>query len=173
MISLLDFIKESLEDNDIQNLEVTYNMNNQEPIIVEAPETYSEDDVTLYIQDVVFDSLPGGKDMVEKFFGVNAKKLIDVHIEYDTFQHSNECDNQIDIKWDNKFNIKNSSEDSLSYFSISDVKYILTFESFTIKKEDNSDVNEILTKIFSVTESSLINKYPISIKLSNVKFDEQ
>lgn len=173
MKSLRDLIKESLEDKDIQNLEVIYQMGYQEPIVIKAPETYSEDDITLYLQDKIFEELPGGKKLSQKFFGVNAKKLIDVHIEYDSFQRDGDWDDNVDIDWDNEYDTKNSDDNELSYFVLDDVKYILSFESFKIKVENDGDINKILHKIFDVTESSSMNEYPINLKLLDFKYDAQ
>lgn len=173
MKSLRDFIKESLEDKDIQNLEVIYEMGYREPIVIQAPETYSEDDLTLYFQDKVFEQLPGGKKLAQKFFGSNASKLIDVHIEYDSFQRDGDWDDNIDLEWDNEYDTKNSEKNELSYFVLDDVKYILSFESFKIKVENEGDIDNILHKIFDVTESSSMNEYPINLKLYNFKYDAQ
>ena len=173
MKSLTDLIKESLEDKDIQNLEVIYNMGYQESIVIKAPETYSEDDITLYLQDKVFGELPGGNKLSQKFFGANAEKLIDVHIEYDSFQRDADYDDKIDIDWDNEYDTKNSNDSELSYFILDNVKYILTFESFKIKVENTGDIDKILHKIFDMTESSTLNNYPINLKLSDFKYDAQ
>lgn len=170
MKTLRQFIKESLEDKDIQDLEVVYQVNHTEPVVLQAPTNYSEDDLTMYLQDKVFEELPGSKKLSEKFFGANASKLIDVHFEYDSFQRDNDYDDNIDFEWDNSYDTGNSDKDDLSLFVLDDLKYILTFESFTIKVENDNDIDNILHKIFDVTNSSNINKYPLNLEIKNFDY---
>ena len=56
MKSLQKFINESLENSTLQNVNVKYNVEPSE-FVVEVPVSYSEDDITIYMGDKLFNNL--------------------------------------------------------------------------------------------------------------------
>lgn len=170
MKGLVQFIYEELMNKELQDLLVCYSMKNGENIIVQAPDTFSEDDLIQYLSDRLFEEYPAGKNTAEDFFGANAEKIIDVYFEYKSFKkETNEEHGDFDLAWDNKYSSKNFEEDDLTTFILEEVTYNIHFESFSMKTESDTDIDKDLYKIFEVTESNKTNEYPIELKLADKK----
>lgn len=172
MKTLKEYINEAYENNEIQDLKVVYNIEQGKDIWLYAPNQYSEDDITIYLGDVIFEDAPAGSKNASKLFGSNADKIIDVYLEYDEFKHDNSYSGDVFSEWDNKYDTKNSDEDDMGYFLLRNVRYIINFESFSLKVENQTDVDNVLNKIFKATESSSIHQWKCNITLDeNKPFD--
>lgn len=165
MKSLKQFIKESFDENEVQDLVVTYSICDGKYIKLYAPRTYSEDDIVSYLSDLILEKSPIGKKYINKFFGTNADKIIDVHLEYYNFVR--DCEGgDVFTEWDGSYDNKKYDNDEMIYYRLDDVKMVVQFESFLLKVENSTDVDQILHKIFDNTESSNINKWYCNITLS-------
>lgn len=166
MKRLVNYILEAVEIYRLNEVVATYFVQ-PDTIILQAPETYEESDIKLYMDDKWLKTLPSSQDYAERFFGINKDSISDVHFEYDTFEHI-DIEPKEYIEWESKYDSKNSSEDvKLDYFKLKNVKYIITFDRFDLTDVDDNTVAEKLKKIFNATSSNADNTYPIEIK-----FDE-
>ena len=162
MKSLIQFLLEAVDIYRLNEVIATYFVSPDE-IILQAPETYSESDIQIYMDDLWLDKLPSGNDYSKKFFGINADSINDVHFEYDTFEHI-DVEPKDYIEWKSDYDIKNVSDDvKLNYFRIKNLKYIITFDRFDLTETTDDNVKENLIKIFDITSSNTTNKYPIEI----------
>ena len=162
MKSILSYIKEALDVYRLNSVEATYLVQPEE-IILQAPETFQESDIQQYMDDMWLNALPSGQDYSEKFFGNNCDNIIDVHFEYDTFEHIN-IEPKDFIEWNSKFDVKKTGDDvKLEYFKIKNLKYIITFDRFDLVDATDDNVKELLLKIFKASESNDANEYPIEI----------
>lgn len=168
MKSLLSYILESVEIYRLNEVEVTYFVSPDE-IILQAPETYSESDIQIYISDLWLQDLPSNEKYSKNLFGINHDSISDVHFEYDTFEHI-DVEPKEYVKWESKYDLKNSNLDEvkLEYFRIKNLKYIITFDRFDMTDTNDDNVEEKLKDIFKASESNNDNKYAIEIH-----FDEK
>ena len=163
MKSLNRYILEAVDIYRLTEVVAKYFVSPDE-IIIQAPETYSESDIQIYMDDLWLDDLPSNEKYSKKFFGVNSDSISDVYFEYDTFEHI-DIEPHDYIKWDSKYDTKNVSDDvKLEYFRIKNLKYIITFDRFDLTETNDDNVEEHLVKIFEVTSSNENNKYPIEIE---------
>ena len=170
--TFVQFLKEELETQNILDLIVKYDVVPKQ-IVLKAPSNYSEDQIIQYLQDLWFGELPGGPENLDKIFGVNGEHLIDTYLEYDGFTHSkDEIKGDEFIDWDSKEDPDNEQE--LEYFTIKNIKYCMSFDSFELKVEPGTKLHPIVEKIFESYESNAMNKYPIEIKLDkrSIEFKE-
>lgn len=166
MKSLKKYIYEAVEQYRLNEVIATYNVQPQE-IILQAPETFQEADIQLYINDMWLNSLPSGQDYSEKFFGSNFENINDVYFKYDSFEHLSVEPKEY-IKFDSKYNSKQSNNnDKLDYFKITNLIYVISFDRFDMVDVNDNNVKRELVKIFKTAESNYNNKYPIEIQ-----FDE-
>ncbi len=167
MKSLQQFIIEAVDIYRLTEVIATYFVQPDE-LIIQAPETYSESDIQIYLDDKWLNELPSSDTKSHKLFGVNSKSISDAHFEYDTFEHF-DIEPKDYIEWDSKYDTSKSNNDDikLEYFRIKNLKYIITFNLFDLTGVDDDTVEEKLKDIFKAAESNNYNKYPIEIK-----FDE-
>lgn len=166
MKSLLQFIKEAVEIYRLNEVIATYFVQPNE-IMIQAPETYSESDIQIYLDDKWLSNLPSSDTLASDFFGVNKDSITDAHFEYDGFEHLENKPSTY-IEWDSKYDSKTSNEDiKLEYFKIKNLKYIITFDRFDLTGVDDDTVKEKLIDIFKAAESNNQNKFSVEIK-----FDE-
>ena len=162
MKSLTNYLLEAVDIYRLNEVVATYFVSPDE-IILQAPETYSESDLQIYMDDLWLDELPSGDDYAKKFFGINADSISDAHFEYDTFEHI-DLEPKDYIEWKSDYDTKNVSDDvKLDYFRFKNLKYIITFDRFDLTETTNDNVEENLIKIFDITSSNTTNKYPIEI----------
>ncbi len=162
MKSLKQFINEAVEIYRLTNVVAKYFIQPDE-IIFQAPETYSESDIQIYIDDKWLKELPTADKYANKFFGVNKNSIIDAHFEYDSFEHLS-VEPKDYIEWDVKYDSKNVKEDvKLEYFKVKNLKYIIEFDNFDLTDTTDENVQEKLIDIFKAAESNNYNKYPIEI----------
>ena len=172
MRSLIDYINrinskylsESYDSLRLNDVTVEYDVNPQE-LIIQAPNTYQETDIQLYINDMWLNRLPSGQDYSEKFFGNNFENIADAYFEYDSFEHIT-IEPAEYIEYEPKYDVKNKKEDQLDYFKITNLKYFINFDRFDLVDTDENHIKYTLEKIFKTAESSNINKYPIEIKFN-------
>ena len=157
------FIKEEVEAFRVTDVEATY-LVQPNKIVLEAPETFQESDIQQYIDDRWLNSLPSSPEKSEKYFGKNNINIIDAHFEYDTFEHI-DIEPKDYIEWDEKYSDNNINDDiKLDYFTITNLKYIITFDQFDLVDVDENNIDENIKKIFKACDSTYTNKYPIEIK---------
>lgn len=176
MKSLLQYITEELKTYRVTNLEVPFIcMPDQEYIKFHVPETYSEDDFQIYLQDMYLNDLPASDDKMEEFFGKNANNIYDVLFEYETYEKGVEGGDCVewDNNLDNKHNPDNKNEEFI-YIQIKGLKYIIKFDKFDMKIEYESEVKSTLEQIFTNCETNVNNKWPLELKLDmkNIKYNE-
>ena len=155
-------IQESVENFRLNSVEATYSVQPEE-IILQAPETFQESDIQQYMDDMWLNVLPSSQDYSEKFFGSNCDNIVDVHFEYDTFEHLT-IEPKDYIEWNSKFDVKKTNDDvKLDYFKIKNLRYIISFDRFDMVGVDDDTFKDYLVNIFKATESNNANKYPIEI----------
>lgn len=165
MKQLKDFICESFDSFYIHDVFVTYDC--PKDLYLEVPDGYTEDNVLMYLNDTLLNSLPGGDDKAEKFFGKNEKNIIDMYFEYDKCI---EIENKKpDIEFDSHYNNDSNTEenDNLIVYHIENLKYILKFDKFNVLEDERENVEESLFDIFNRTVSNEINEYPIELTLDS------
>ena len=122
MKTLKQFICEAVDIYRLNEVEATYFIQPDE-IILQVPETYSESDIQIYIDDKWLNKLPSSQDYADNFFGINADSISDVHFEYDTFEHI-DIEPKEYIEWDADYDSKTSNDDlKLEYFKLKNLKY--------------------------------------------------
>lgn len=172
MISFKEFIirEQSDEKNElsVHSLIVTYDV---EPnaIYIQAPDDMQESDVQQLMDDMWLNKLVTNEDNLTNTFGKNAKQLTDARFEYSRFEHTNFVPKEF-VKWDPKYNDSKSGE--LSYFKVSQLRYIIEFDEFFLVNTDNDDLKANLEDLFKALESNASNEYPIEIKFEELDFEE-
>ena len=162
MKSLKEFIIESTIDVYRLNEVIATYFVQPDEIILQAPETYNESNIQIYIDDLWLNDLPSNEKYSENFFGINCDSIIDTHFEYDTFEHT-DIEPKEFIEWDSKYDKKIDKDTKLEYFRLKNLKYIIEFDRFDLTDVDDNNVKEKLIDIFKATESNNENKYPIEI----------
>lgn len=166
MKDLVTFIKEAVDTYRLNNVEATYIVEPEE-IIIQAPETFQENDIQQYMDDRWLVQLPSNADYAKDFFGSNMDNIYDAHFEYDSFEHI-DIEPRYYIEWDVKYDVKKTKDDvKLDYFRIKNLKYIISFDRFDMVGVDDDTVDEKLKDAFRAAESNDNNEWPIEIK-----FDE-
>ncbi len=171
MKSLQQTIKEAYEEFRVTNLDVPYKIGDEENITFQVPETYSEDDFQIYIQDLYLDSFPGSEDNQEDFFGSNVDNIYDTLFEYDKYEKSDEEPKNY-IEFDKSKDNKIKDDTKLVFVTLENLRYIIKFDEFDLKEEDTTDIKKTVIEIFKRCESSETNKYPIELTLDteNIKY---
>ncbi len=162
MKSIKQYIYEAVEEYRLNYIKATYNVQ-PETLIIQAPETFQESDIQQYINDKWLPDLPSNEKYSEKFFGKNHNSISDIYFIYDSFEHITDIEPKDFIEWDPKYNKNSNDEIKLDYFKLKNLKYVIEFDRFDMVDTDDDDVKENLIKIFKVTDSSVINDYPIEI----------
>lgn len=176
MKSLKEFLLEELnkdsKTNEVtfKNLRVKYDC--PENLYIEAPESYSESDIQIYLDDKFLKQLPGSEENAEKFFGNQEKNIQDVYFEYDSIDVAMGKNQKADIEWDPTYDDENEDA-KLQIYQIKNLKYVIEFSEFTVEAEDEHQAKETLDTIFNSTVSNNENKYDITISLNvdNMEFE--
>ena len=102
MKTLSEYIKqnilEALENHSVENLSVTYKCVKNE-VLINCPETYQEDDIHQYIDDLLLEQMPSNQDIAKKYFRNNVKYINDAYFEYDGFQRLGYKKDVVDITY--------------------------------------------------------------------------
>ena len=162
MKTLQQAIREAYEEYKVFDLEVPYKVS-KETLSFEVPETYSEDDFMIYLQDMYIEYLPGNGSNSEEFFGKNSENLFDALFEYEKYEKTDSKTDDF-IEFDKSKDSK-TQEYKSTYITVKNLKYIIKFDEFELKQEEYKDIKSTLVQIFKRCESSETNNYPISIKL--------
>lgn len=171
MKTLQQFILEEYKDYKVTSLEVPYKIGKENRISFEVPETYSEDDFQIYLQDMYLTELPGDASNMEEFFGANAENIYDTIFEYDKYEKADEQPQDY-IEFDKSKDDKVKEDDKLVFVTVEGLRYIIKFDEFNLKEEESEDIKNTIIEIFKRCESSETNKYPITISLDtkNIKY---
>lgn len=161
MKDIVKFIKESVNVYRLNKVIAEYLVQPEE-LIFQAPETYSESDIQIYIEDKYLNEMPSYTEYADKFFGTNADNIIDAHFEYDSFSHV-DVEPKDYIEWDSKYDSKISKDVKLDYFKLSNIKYIIEFDRFDMDNVTDDDVKDKLIDIFKSSESNNANNWPLEI----------
>ena len=100
MKNIVKFIKESVDTYRLTKVVAEYLVQPKE-LIFQAPETYSESDIQIYVEDKYLEELPAGQSFANK---INNIKYI---IEFDNFDMEYTSDNNVK---ENLINILKSAE---------------------------------------------------------------
>ena len=169
MKSLKQFIKEEYEANKVENLKLVFNVKPEE-FYLNAPETYSESDIQIYIGDVLLKELPADNDKYSKLLGKNVENINDAYFEYDKFEHMQDSDvDEFNLEWDQYYDEKHN-EDKLDVYKITNLRYVIMFDEFEIL-DDSDDTRKTLDEIFHKLDSSNINKYPVEIEYDSKQLE--
>lgn len=167
MKGLVQYIKEAYDSLRLNEVTVKYTVNPKD-YIVQAPDSYSEDDITIYMGDKLFENCPSSDENADKFFGVNRDNLFDVYFEYDGFEHNDSLNsNTQNLEWDAHYdnNIKNDAE--LLNFKFINLKLVIKFDRFDIMYGKEDKIKETLDQIFMATVSNNENKYSLDLTLNS------
>lgn len=169
MKSLKQFIKEEYETKKVENLKLVFNVKPEE-FYLNAPETYSESDIQVYIGDVLLKELPADNDKYSKLLGKNVENINDAYFEYDKFEHMQDSDiDEFNLEWDQYYDEKHN-EDKLDVYKITNLRYVIMFDEFEIL-DDSDDIRKTLDEIFHKLDSSNINKYPVEIEYDSKQLE--
>lgn len=162
MKNLVNYIKESYEKTTLSNVKVVFDVIPEE-FYLNAPETYSESDIQIYLGDSLLKNLPSENKKYQNLLGKNKDYISDAYFEYDKFEHIKDFEDEVNLTWDSYYDDK-VDEKSLNTFKITGLKYIILFDEFEILNKNDDENKNILNEIFTKLDSSSINKYPVEIK---------
>ena len=174
MKNLSQYIKEELEPKIVKNVKVIFDVL-PNPLVITAPETYSESDLQIYLGDVLYKELPAENEECKKLLGKNVDSINDAYFEYGKFEHIDDeyNEDEVNLKWDSYYDDKIKEDVKIDAFKLHDLKYIILFDEFELR-DNSDDLKYILNSIFTKFDSSSINKYPVKIKYNSdlLEFDE-
>ena len=162
MKNLVNYIKESYEKTTLSNVKVVFDVIPEE-FYLNAPETYSESDIQIYLGDSLLKNLPSENKKYQNLLGKNKDYISDAYFEYDKFEHIKDFEDEVNLTWDSYYDDK-VDEKSLNTFKITGLKYIILFDEFEILNKNDDKNKNVLNEIFTKLDSSSINKYPVEIK---------
>ena len=159
------YIKEEYSKFEIKDLKVIFDIL-PEVFYINAPSTYSESDIQIYLTDTLLSKLPSEDEKYQKLLGKNKDNIGDAYFEYERFEHINDNrDVELSLKWDKHYD-ENVKDEDLNVFKLTKLKYIILFDSFQLL-DDSDDIDKILNEIFNKLDSSDINEYPVEIKYNS------
>lgn len=167
MKSLEEFIKEQMNNESkitFKNLRIPYSC--PANLYIEAPETYSESDLMIYIDDKFLKQLPGSEENAEKFFGQQAKNIQDVYFEYDSVDVAMGSNQKADITWDESYDESIDEDSKTQIYQFKNLRYVIEFSEFDIEASDDKEAKELLDTIINSTVSNNENKYDITISIN-------
>lgn len=166
------FESEDVEDVVIKDVNVQYV--GPEKLYIQAPETYSESDIQIYIDDMFLKDMPGDETKAKEFFGTNAEHISDAYFSYDSMEQALGDDQKIDIEWNQRYDSTVSDDDKLLVLCISNIRYAMLFDEFKLLGIKPSDTKYKLIDILNTANSNSTNKYPFEIVLdtNNLEFKQ-
>ena len=175
MKTLSEYIKqnifEALENHSVENLSVTYKCVKNE-VLINCPETYQEDDIHQYIDDLLLEQMPSNQDIAKKYFRNNVKYINDAYFEYDGFQRLGYKKDDVDITYNDDLG-KNAPEDiKIVTFKLTNLRFKMMFTKFDLMINDDDDIKETLDKIFTAYESNAYNDTDITFEYDSCEFDQ-
>ena len=171
MKTLQQHIYEALDNKTIDNLTVTYKTDKKE-IYIDCPETYQEDDIHQYIDDLLLEQMPSNQDIAKKYFRNNVKYINDAYFEYDNFQRLSYKKNSVDIEYNDELGKDVGNDVKIVTFKITNLRFIMIFAKFELQLT-NDDVDETLNVIFSAYESNDYNDSDVSFTYAYAKYDKE
>ena len=175
MKGLSEYIKqnilEALEKHSVENLSVTYKCVKNE-VLINCPETYQEDDIHQYIDDLLLEQMPSNQDIAKKYFRNNVKYINDAYFEYDGFQRLGYKKDDVDITYNDDLG-KNAPDDiKIVTFKLTNLRFKIMFTEFDLMINDDDDIKETLDKIFTAYESNVYNDTDITFEYDSCEFDQ-
>lgn len=172
MKSLIEYIFEELNKRTIDNVTVIYKGPNSD-VYVDCPETYQEDDIHQYIDDLLLEQMPSNPDIAEKYFHANVKYINDAYFEYDGFERLTYKKDITDIEYDSELGKDVSDDVKIVTFRLKNLRFKMLFSKFEIMIDDEADVDETLAAIFRAYESNSYNDTDIKFKYDSCEYDQQ
>lgn len=171
MKSLQQYITEGFTETRLSDVKVVFDC--PDKLVFQVPSSYSESDFQIYLGDRFYKSLPGDESIGKKKFGKNFDNISDAYFEYKTYEVVKNPE-KYQFEWDSQYD-QNIKEPELAYVEVTELKYIILFDTFIIKKSEHDDTKDIVTKIFKSAEYNDANKYPIEIIFNEeeLEFTEQ
>ncbi len=170
MKTLIQYILEELEEKTVENLTVTYSTDKKE-IYINCPDTYQEDDIHQYIDDLLLEQMPSNQDIAKKYFRNNVKYINDAYFEYDSFQRYTYKKDNVDIEYDSELGKEVNDDVKIVTFKITNLRFTMLFSKFELQLT-NDDIDETLRIIFSAYESNDYNDSDIIFKYDSCEYDE-
>lgn len=170
MRTLIQHILEALDTQTIENLKVTYTTEDKD-IYINCPDTFQEDDIHQYIDDLLLEQMPSNQDIAEKFFAANVKYINDAYFEYDSFQRMSYKKDNVDIEYDDDLGKKTEQDVKIVTFRITNLRFIMLFSKFELNLT-NDDIEDTLSTIFSAYESNDYNDSDVVFKYDSCEYDE-
>lgn len=174
MKSLVQFIREQEEPEQItiKNLEVTYTTKS-ENLLVQVPDNYNEDNISLYLDDTCMKNMPSEQDNAIELFGEeNAQHITDAYFEYENLTVPVDATEEPDIEWNKRYDNNVDRSAKLMVYSLDGFTYKIVFDEFVISDMMNKNLNNILKDIFTSAEGNHENHWEIDIKLKDITFDK-
>lgn len=168
--SSLTSLCEELDSRTIENLTVTYKTENDDTYI-NCPETFQEDDIRQYIDDLLLEQMPSNQDIAKKYFAANVKYINDAYFEYDKFVRLDYKKSTVDIDYDDTLGKDVSDDTKIVTFKITNLRFIMLFAKFELNLT-NDNVQETLDTIFSAYESNDYNDSDVQFIYDSCEFDE-
>ena len=163
------YITEQAQTATLRNLKVTFKAV-RPTVFIQAPETFQEDGIEQYLDDAVLSKLPPNTEAGQRVLGKNNDNVTDAYFTYDDFKHLSEKVTP-DIPWDSENSSTSVKNDvKLEFFSVTNLKYVLQFDTFELRGE-TKNIDYLIKKIFSSLNSNEYNKYPIKFKYDGCKYD--
>ena len=145
-------------------------------IVVEVPVSYSEDDITIYMGDKLFNNLPADKQYSKQFFGKNEEHIFDVYFEYDGFEHNDETNHkEPNLEWDSHYDKNINNQDvELENFKLIRLKLVVKFDRFDIQYGSDDNAPKVLEEVFMATVSNDENEYSLELTLDpeNIEYSK-
>lgn len=171
MKGLKQYIIEALSDKEVSNLKVVYTTNPKD-IVIMVPETYSEEDIMIWIDDTILNDMPSGEKYSKKLFGVNADNIVDTHTEFENMFVCSDQTKEAILTWDKEYDFKIKEDVNLVKYSLKNFQFIIEFDKFVVN--GSGDTGDLLWKVFKNTQSSNINEYPVELHLdqNDISYDK-
>lgn len=167
---LLEDDESSNEITKVENLEVVYDAKDS-PFVVEVPASYNEDDMKIYLDDKCLDGMPAKSELTDSLFGINKSDISDAYFEYAKYEAVDKGVNYINIPWDPTYGQKKIPEGDTIFYKLTNLKYIIKFSTFKVKNVKDKMLRDTLIDIFTLTQSSQNNKYPVEILFDKNSFN--
>ena len=171
MKNWVTYLKESFEQKSVNNLEVTYKCVKNE-VFIDCPETFQEDDIHQYIDDLLLEQMPSNQDIAQKFFRDNVKYINDAYFEYDGFQRLSYKKDNVDITYNDELGKDTQEEIKIVTFKLMNLRFKMLFTKFDFMIDDNEDINVTLDNLFIAYDSIDYIDTDFKFEYDSCKFDQ-
>lgn len=170
MKELVSYLKESMklfEENvtiRLNDFEVSWQVkdpvNHGGTFILELPEDYSDDDISQYLNNAMFEIMPTGEDLAKKYFGGgNAEHIIDARFEYEDKKEVTDNSKHVTLDYDKSQDDQYKGSDDIKKYELVNLRFIVDFEYFDVTNTSDDGLQYDLWDIFRRTRSSNNTKY--------------